>query len=402
MFSTLVVILPSEYTGGEIHVSHGGKNMVFDTSKDSAFETTIVAWYTDVTHEVKEITSGYRLALSYYLINTSPGISAPQLPSDDSVLQHLRSIFSRWSKGGYPSFGHDKFLAYVFAHEYSSVSLREAILKGKDQHIASILKHAGDAEEVFVLMGLLTAQVEGCTSSESWAIYDGDGDGPQYGFATGSMDCPVMSHVFETKFWVEDIRDMQGKSVEISKINLDEDCIFPFNPFRDVDPTESKMHEGHWGNVRLIILTPLLHTNSHPSRKAQMSNSVSGPKLLPPNPSINVLNSVYQCAALVMLPKHRQLSFMLSSEGKKWALKELKKSKSEGPSKENREIIYFLAQQNDERIMTTVSGIAIEWGDTGVWDQIVQYYPDFFLSQEGFTELYNGWRAFGFDVVHPT
>ena len=40
-----------------IHLSHGGESKVFDNAKDSAFDTTILAWYTDVTHEVKEITS---------------------------------------------------------------------------------------------------------------------------------------------------------------------------------------------------------------------------------------------------------------------------------------------------------------------------------------------------------
>jgi len=102
MFATLVVVLPSKFTGGEIHVSHGGERKVFENAEDSAFETTIHGWYTDVTYEVKEITSGYRLALSYHLINNSPDIDVPHLSGSDSSLQRLREIFYKWSHDEHP------------------------------------------------------------------------------------------------------------------------------------------------------------------------------------------------------------------------------------------------------------------------------------------------------------
>lgn len=254
MFASLVVVLPSEFTGGEIHVSHGDKSMVFDNAKDSAFETTSLAWYTDVTHEVKEITSGYRLALSYHLINTSPGITPPPLPSDDSSLQHLREIFSRWSNNEYPALKVNPVVAYAFTHEYSDVSLQEAIFKGGDQHMASILKQAGDMEGVFVLMGWLKVHVEGCTSDDGWQTFDDYyGSAPEYGLDTGTRDFPVMTHVFETKFWVKDLRDLQGKRTAITKIDLGDGSILPYRAFRGVGPDESKLHEGYWGNVRSIM-----------------------------------------------------------------------------------------------------------------------------------------------------
>ena len=250
MFATLVVVLPSEFTGGEIHLSHGGENKVFDNAKDSAFDTTILAWYTDVTHEVKEITSGYRLALSYHLINTSPGITPPHLPVGDSSLQSLRDIFYKWSHDEYPSVEADRVVAYGFTHLYSDASLREVIVKGQDQHIASILKQAGDSEEVLVLMGWLNARVDGCTDDEGWQIYCGEGDSPEYGEKVGSHDVPVMSHVFRAEMWIDGIRDMKGKEVEIAKIKLNEDNLLPFRAFSGVYPDESKTIDAYWGNVR--------------------------------------------------------------------------------------------------------------------------------------------------------
>jgi hypothetical protein len=211
MFAILVVILPSEYTGGEIHVSHDGGSTIFENAKGSAFETTILAWYTDVTHEVKEITSGYRLALTYHLINTSPGIVSSIPLSDDTSLQNLREIFSRWSDNIYPPLAVNQAVAYAFTHEYSSASLGEAIFKGKDHCIASFLKDAGDAESVLVLMGWLSAHVEGRTGDDGWQVCEGDGDRPDYGHNSGTYETPVMSHVLETEFMVEDVPRYGGK-----------------------------------------------------------------------------------------------------------------------------------------------------------------------------------------------
>ncbi|KAF7292539.1 Protein kinase domain-containing protein [Mycena kentingensis (nom. inval.)] len=71
MFASIVIVLPSEFTGGDVHTSHSGVNAVFNSSDNSLTRTTALSWYTDVFHEVKPITSGYRLALcSSDLINT--------------------------------------------------------------------------------------------------------------------------------------------------------------------------------------------------------------------------------------------------------------------------------------------------------------------------------------------
>lgn len=113
-------------------------------------------------------------------------------------------------------------------------------------------------------------------------------------------------------------------------------------------------------------------------------------------------NPAYRRAALVMFPKKQQLSLILTSEGgEEWALEELERSKAEGPSKENCEIIEFLAQRGREDITATISKIAIEWNDAVVWGRIVEHDPKFFLRQEEYTDLTNGWETFKFDCVRP-
>lgn len=63
VFATLIIVLPSAYAGGQVNLSHGGVDMVYDCSARSLNTMTVMAWYTDVICEAKPITSGYRLAL---------------------------------------------------------------------------------------------------------------------------------------------------------------------------------------------------------------------------------------------------------------------------------------------------------------------------------------------------
>lgn len=71
MFATIIIVLLSSYSGGQVHVSHSASSHLYDLAPSSASATSVLAWYTDVIHEVKPITSGYCLALSYNLIHTS-------------------------------------------------------------------------------------------------------------------------------------------------------------------------------------------------------------------------------------------------------------------------------------------------------------------------------------------
>ena len=70
----MVVVLTSEFAGGDIRASHNGKSLTLEFATNSLYEITLLAWYTDVNCE---LTSGYRLALFYDLIHTSSDSSLP-------------------------------------------------------------------------------------------------------------------------------------------------------------------------------------------------------------------------------------------------------------------------------------------------------------------------------------
>ena len=62
MVGTLVVTLPSSYTGGELMVGHN------EDWKGSKTALSLVAFYADCRHEVLKVNSGYRITLTYKLL----------------------------------------------------------------------------------------------------------------------------------------------------------------------------------------------------------------------------------------------------------------------------------------------------------------------------------------------
>jgi hypothetical protein len=58
-FATIMILLPSEFTGGSMHISFDGKSEVFDTSRVSLLETTVLAWHTGVSHEMVGLRFSY-------------------------------------------------------------------------------------------------------------------------------------------------------------------------------------------------------------------------------------------------------------------------------------------------------------------------------------------------------
>ena len=68
MFGTLIVQLPSEFTGGDLVVRHAGKEIMVKMSQEgSASYCLIAAHYSDCEHEITPVETGYRLALVYSL-----------------------------------------------------------------------------------------------------------------------------------------------------------------------------------------------------------------------------------------------------------------------------------------------------------------------------------------------
>jgi hypothetical protein len=70
---TLIVQLPSIYSGGELLVYNERKKFTHDfgqTTKKSAFNVHFAAFYANINHELMPVTDGYRIVLIYSLNQT--------------------------------------------------------------------------------------------------------------------------------------------------------------------------------------------------------------------------------------------------------------------------------------------------------------------------------------------
>lgn len=135
MIGSLVVCLPSKHEGGAVHLSHAGNEQLFATAPSSAFDLTALAWYSDVTHQVKEVTSGYRLALTYNIVQKA-GVGK----SAGFFLQRqeqLRGLLARWPTE-FPTVS--KMVLFT-DHKYTPKSLSASnLMKGRDRAVFESLR----------------------------------------------------------------------------------------------------------------------------------------------------------------------------------------------------------------------------------------------------------------------
>ncbi|GCB21937.1 hypothetical protein AAWM_04822 [Aspergillus awamori] len=142
MFATLVVCLPSKHEGGTLVASHRDWKIAWSTASSSEFSFSWAAWYADVIHEVRPVTSGYRVALVYNLIHrplVGLGISGVQTDKLTHLLESWVSDCSGNGQSDHSAWDHHingdcpPALVYILEHQYTVAELSFDRLKGVDQ-----------------------------------------------------------------------------------------------------------------------------------------------------------------------------------------------------------------------------------------------------------------------------
>ena len=96
MFGTLVIVLPSIYTGGELVVRHGGREAKLDMRREDPCEAAFAAFYADCLHEVLPIASGCRLTLIYNLLRK--GGPLPEPPDYRAEQDRVSGLLRQWAE----------------------------------------------------------------------------------------------------------------------------------------------------------------------------------------------------------------------------------------------------------------------------------------------------------------
>jgi predicted 2-oxoglutarate/Fe(II)-dependent dioxygenase YbiX len=171
MFATLVIVLPSIFTGGELLVRHQGREVRFDLRASDPSEAAFAAFYADCLHEVAPVTSGCRLTLIYNLLRRTPG-EAPRPPSHEAERDGLSARLRRWAEDEDEDQAEEaapQKLIYLLEHAYTPASLSFEALKGTDAARAATLLAAARAAECDLYLALLSIEESG--SAEHTGAY---------------------------------------------------------------------------------------------------------------------------------------------------------------------------------------------------------------------------------------
>ncbi|TDL25472.1 hypothetical protein BD410DRAFT_895742 [Rickenella mellea] len=338
MFATIVVVLPSQFTGGEVHVSHGSLHKVFDAAATSAFATTVLSWYTDVMHEVKPVTGGYRLALSYNLVHTSSTLR-PALPGAEGPIIRLRSVLQAWAcaeRTGEEYCGEEppQKLAYLLNHKYSHANLSFDKLKGTDAAKAVHLREICSELGFVVYLGSLTYRVSG------GCINDHGGGGYGYGGWDDEEDEEdvedlEMDESDETSCSVQLIAGLDGNLVGTEQDLGMEELMADESDFKSLEPDE-KEYEGYQGNYG------------------------------------GTLDYFYHRTVLLIIPDSQHVTVVNSLGGTQAAIAGLKGTTSFQPSKGEYELAAIALGSKGADAACTVIDAAIRWKEPYLFRDAIQ------------------------------
>lgn len=203
MVGTLVVILPSNATGGDLVIEHQGQSVTYRPSRSSL---TFVAFYADTRHEIRPAKSGYRVALTYNLLLSGETsgqhvtrVSTAMKEVVEGVTTYLNDHFIEpseapsWRRDLEPSDPPDR-LVYLLDHEYTERGLSWGRLKGEDAVRAAVLRLAAENSDCdHVLAPADVHEVWNCFE-DSWPSARASRGRSRY---DEDEDCPPDSEGFE-------------------------------------------------------------------------------------------------------------------------------------------------------------------------------------------------------------
>lgn len=253
MVATLVIVLPSTFTGGELVVRHEGEERTIDFSGDDAqFQTQYAAFYADCEHEVKPLASGHRVCLVYNL-TLSKAKKSIGAPRNRPAVQKIAKLLADWSAAGDGPLK----IALTLEHQYTRDGLAWDMLKGIDRARARVLADAADIARCHAYLALLTfwesGSVEGgyddYYSSRRRRYDDDDEAGEDDEDKNGGKY--KMCEVFDSSLTADHWSSPDGTLPAFGALPIEEHEILPEDSLTGVKPEED--YEGYTGNAGMTL-----------------------------------------------------------------------------------------------------------------------------------------------------
>lgn len=242
MFGTLVIGLPSSYTGGELRVRFEEQEATFAFAEASAKgKIPYAAFYSDCDHELLPVTSGYRVALVYNLLQET-GMETKTTPSSQPHLTKLMDILPRLASNI-----QDKPLAILLGHQYTATNFSHSKLKLDDKPRADLLLKAAEKVGYLGRLALVTHYQLGELEGADY-YYNDYSYRSRRGYEepeSGEMG-DVMEEYTEVKHWLENDSPTLG-TVYLNEENMVTDLEIGIGK-----PSE-KEEEGYTGNAGMTM-----------------------------------------------------------------------------------------------------------------------------------------------------
>lgn len=258
MVATLVIGLPSVCEGGELIVSHDGRQQeIAMAGAASGHELSYAAFYADCQHEVRPLRSGYRLCLTYNVTLTQSrskrGVVAPSYGADATAIAEL---LTDWRASTNTTGADARRLAITLEHRYTQEGLSVDKLKGIDRARAEVLFESAEQADCVAHLALVTLWQTGSAEGGYDEYSHGYGrrghwdDDEDEGDDTGSEY--EMGEIYESGLSVDHWSDREGNKVSLGEIRLSEDEIVANEPIDEGDPSREDF-EGFTGNAGMTL-----------------------------------------------------------------------------------------------------------------------------------------------------
>jgi hypothetical protein len=243
MFGTLVIVLPSLHSGGEVVVRHAGRKVVLDLATTDVSQLNYAAFYADCEHAVRPVTDGNRLCLIYNLIQRSGDADRQKLlsaPDYDEEIASVAKLLGDWVKR--PDV--PPKVVYLLEHQYSPAGLSFLGLKNADAARGKVLGNAAQAIGCAVYLGIVHIEEEGAAEliydtdyhRSRWRHYDDDeGESEEAEFE--------VVEVSDSDRYIDNWMDLSGRPADFGAIPLGDGELLPEGALDKEEPDEQRVSE---------------------------------------------------------------------------------------------------------------------------------------------------------------
>ncbi|KAI0842867.1 hypothetical protein F5Y06DRAFT_75227 [Hypoxylon sp. FL0890] len=261
MFGTLVISLPSSHEGGDVVLTHQGRSYRY---RSSQHDMSCAFWFSDVSHEVLPVKSGYRWVLTYNLAIDQ----SAEVPRADGFADHreIRRVLQSWSQEINIGSRKASPLYFVLAHKYTEANISYEGLKPSDLEVVKSLREVCPELSFDLFLTTLEKKESGLPEGDQFRPYYRNGY-DRYEEKGGVHH--ALEEVHDVSYCSKYIFDLGGSKL-VSYVPLDMHNILHGKAFEDKPDEED--YEGfmgnwgptatHWYRLSALVIIPCQGTVS--------------------------------------------------------------------------------------------------------------------------------------------